>query len=139
MFTCECCGLPWQARLLHKRLISPALALHMQAYTVSLSGAFAATPSIKSTVTRTLTAEGSPLLVSISGPSGLLAAARTITLSAEDSLDPDDPTNALAPLTYTWACEAASGGACFKGSYTGVQVRPSFVLGGAQRAPVVRS
>lgn len=52
----------------------------------------------------TLTAVGSPLSVSLAGPSGTVPMDGNLTFDASGSYDPDDPDNAGTQLSYLWTC-----------------------------------
>lgn len=98
------------------------------AYTFTLTARFEGS-SEHSTASATLTAVGAPLVASISGPAGDVSAAKTITLNGAKSLDPDDPANALSPMTYSWACAAPDAQPCFTDAeYMGVQEGATWAL-----------
>lgn len=56
------------------------------------------------TASATIVVQRSPLTVSIQGGDRALPAARSLTLDASSSLDPDRPLLGSAGLNYTWTC-----------------------------------
>jgi len=90
-------------------------------YSFTLTASFAGS-SAKSTATATIKQEPSALLPNLAGPCGDVRQSATAVFSAAGSYDPDDPNNAVLPMSYSWSCQAPDLLGCFSNSsYAGVQ------------------
>lgn len=68
-----------------------------------------------SSVNVTLTTIASPLVAVLRGPSGDFQNDKTLTLTAEQSRDPDDPKDSLGAKSYKWTCSRSDKQPCFTG------------------------
>lgn len=88
----------------HLFVPSPKPAAAGDSHTIQLAAFFNDTPSVVATSSVTVTFSAAPLLAHLAGPSGDVLDSATIVLDASASSDPNDLTDALEPMRYTFEC-----------------------------------